>query len=497
MENPRVKILIDELNRTVLKPFQAHGWIAEISKIDKSHDSVEIRAEKKERKVCFGVVYSSASNYRHFSSDVEHIFYSGMPYRVEEFTRNIAVPVESLGDFFPYLIKLNKEVDPDKTPSAKIHKEKEILRITAENPLAGIHSHLEQYTSVLLAKKLIADRAEFDGYELAQDVIDTKAGGVSFTLRNALDYFESLKNERLNKRILSLYYGVMAFASAEMLSAPHGSSDLESVEEMTKYGHGLFTVTPQNAGFGELMIGVIATGFFPQWLSFLGYDVLNFPTRKAKSINDFEKINPTMFCSLKELFASIQEIEQLFSLVFPDVTQNWIIPYYDTFQNNNSSLFGSAKKAESTYISFFDPSGKISIESLCNAGWPIAEVSDAENNEGFGRLFRARVDHVGHELWWGVMPVNSSPFNHDHSLIFPTIAGITEYRVIVTVILYALSILVRYMPSTWRKIENGDDDRYLALIKASLDVWERMLPEHFLESITNMRIHAKQPGSFF
>lgn len=57
--------------------------------------------------------------------------------------------------------------------------------------------------------------------------------------------------------------------------------------------------------------------------------------------------------------------------------------------------------------------------------------------------------------------------------------------------------MARYMPSAWRRIEGGDDDQYLALIKASLSVWERVLPEHFLESIAGEIVHTAQPGSFF
>jgi TPR repeat protein len=60
----------------------------------------------------------------------------------------------------------------------------------------------------------------------------------------------------------------------------------------------------------------------------------------------------------------------------------------------------------------------------------------------------------------------------------------------------ALSILVRYMPSVWRRVEGGDWDEHLSLVKSALGVFERTLPEQFLESIIGERIHANQPGSF-
>ena len=90
----------------------------------------------------------------------------------------------------------------------------------------------------------------------------------------------------------------------------------------------------------------------------------------------------------------------------------------------------------------------------------------------------------------------ASPFNNSIALLlFPTVGGIQQYRAIAMVTLYALSIMVRYMPSKWRRIEGGDEDQFLALVRASLAVWERLLPEHFLESIAGETVRTAQPGS--
>jgi hypothetical protein len=71
-----------------------------------------------------------------------------------------------------------------------------------------------------------------------------------------------------------------------------------------------------------------------------------------------------------------------------------------------------------------------------------------------------------------------------------------QYRTIAAAALYALSIMVRYMPSAWRRIEGGDEDQYLALVTEALAVWERILPEQFLASIADEAIHTTQPGSW-
>ena len=95
----------------------------------------------------------------------------------------------------------------------------------------------------------------------------------------------------------------------------------------------------------------------------------------------------------------------------------------------------------------------------------------------------------------GSSPTHLSPFRDGHTLLFPTVGGLWQYRTIAAATLYALSIMVRYMPSAWQRIEREDEDQYLALVKASLAVWERVLPEHFLESIAGESVRTAQPGS--
>jgi len=76
----------------------------------------------------------------------------------------------------------------------------------------------------------------------------------------------------------------------------------------------------------------------------------------------------------------------------------------------------------------------------------LAELQIVES-EGAGTAFRARVDHSGHDSWWSVLPVHSSPFGKHATLLLPAVGGMREYRTIAAATLYALSIMARYMPS--------------------------------------------------
>ena len=315
-------------------------------------------------------------------------------------------------------------------------------------------------------------------------------------MRSALDYLLPTPREALIKRVLGLYYGTIALAQAEMLASPSGPFDLDQVEGMTKRGHGLYALAGPNGGFADLRVGVLATGFLPQWMNFLGHDTSGYPKTRPGSAGDLDNVRADMACSIRDLFASMPEIEDLFAEVFVG-PPSWVSVAYDDEGNAKgaTALNATPKKASSTYGLFLDRAGTISAQKLESAGWPLAEIHLVEDYEGTGTALRARVDHAGHDVWWTALPIHSSPIRNDPTLLFPTVGGLREYRTIAAVTLYALSIMARYLPSAWRRIEGGDEDQYLGLVQASLAVWERLLPEHFLESITGETVRTRQPGS--
>lgn len=498
--NPRLPLLRGEVERSVLDLFRLHGWSADIVREIKRDDCIEIAARKGVVAARIAVLYSSSGisnvRYKELANEVDRIFFRGQPYMLDSFARGVTVPVEPLRDFFPFLVDLNRQVDPDCSPLVIPRRPPTVLRLTAENPLDAVIARLQQFTSSTLARRLVERRADSESRTLTTETIESKAIGVAYSIRGALDYVVSTPRDALNRRILGLYYGAMALAQAEMLASPSGPTDLQKVENMTRYGHGLYTYQGPGGGFADLRVGVLRSGFFPKWMTFLGHDTSGYPQQKPKSPDDLEAVPPGMACSLRDLFASMPEIDDLFAEVF-DGPPGWISVAYD--QQGNAQKLPSdsaARRVGSTYGLFRDRSGKVPVERLESAGWPLAEIRQAEDHEGRGTAFRARVDHTGHDLWRTVLPTHSSPFGNSPALVFPTVGGAREYRTIAAVTLYALSIMVRYLPSAWRRIEGGDEDQYLALVQTALAVWERLLPQHFLESIAGETVRAVQPGSW-
>jgi hypothetical protein len=100
---------------------------------------------------------------------------------------------------------------------------------------------------------------------------------------------------------------------------------------------------------------------------------------------------------------------------------------------------------------------------------------------------------MGHPNAWGALDLHHSPFKRS-AFLMPILGSLKEYRATCVVLLYALSIVVRYRPSLWRRVQEGDLDHLRVLIEAFLFVVERILPEQFLETVSGSSRRLWQPG---
>jgi hypothetical protein len=491
----RMAILRGAADQQIVKPFRTHGWSAEITEAKDDGEYLVVTAVKNDVTRKVSLLYSSATDnkfYKKLDSEVDRTFTNGELYHPEHYVYGLKKPVVPVDQFFPVLVAWNKELHPQAKRARPKWQPSRVHKLTAENPLVSIWARLDQFASMSLAEKLIRRRAEQRAINIPEQDVHSKSVGVAFALRSASDYFRAVPSESLNKRILSLYYGALALAFAEMLASPSGPVDLDEIEGVTKFGHGFYTLGSELRGFSDLGVGILATGFLPRWADFLGHDITAYPKAKPKSDDDVSKLPLTAFCTLRELLSAIPEIADLFTEVF-DSEPSWIMPVADAEANQHSFMNPAIK---STYIKLVDRSGKIAQTRIENVGWPIAELSRLPDATA-GQIFRARVDHPDNDYWFEAMPRHLSPFENSGALILPPLGDFNEYRVVAMGVLYALSILVRYMPRTWRRVEGGDLDQHLAIVKTAIGVFERILPQEFLEAITGERIVAAQPGSFW
>jgi hypothetical protein len=495
----RFDILRRDVERHVLTPLRTHGWKAEIEQEIVHGEYVIVVASRGGARRRIAVLYTPATAndvYKRAATQVEHIFFNGAPYMVESYAYGVDKPVGPVSEFGSLLLKWNAEsavgkFAPPADAAVPINPTRRELRmLLSEEPIEAIWLRLRQLQSVTLTEKMIKERSEREGVQLDQATVRSKAEGVAYALRNAADYFHAREDRNVSQRVLNLYYGSLAFAFAEILAAPAGARTLGDLEESTKQGHGLYTVDGATDGLEHLVVGVIAGGFFPAWMRSMHMPTEALPQRRPRLSDDLAKVPSDTWITVERLFASIPEVADLFADIF-DSPPRWIAPVGD--MEANMPRFGGVPPSR-TYIKLVDEFGRLTLDDIAAFPGPISEISEVDAR-GDGRHFRVVVDHEGKQFAWDALHLHHSPFKRT-ALLLPILSAVNEYRAICVVLLYALSIIVRYRPSIWRRVQEGDLDHMRVLIEAFLAVVERVLPEQFLETVTGHRVFAKQPGSF-
>ncbi len=498
----RLAILRRDTASKLLEPLQTHGWAATIEREVEQGEYLIVNAERAGFEHRVAVMYTSATAnavYKALASQVEHILIHGEIYKLESYAYGITTPVSTVDDFHDILIGWNNasstgKFAPNRAPTPITAQPPKHRILLSEEPIDAIWLRLRQLTSVSLARKLVAARAANEAVALDDEVIRTKAEGLAFSLRNASDYFRMRDGQNVSQRVLNLYYGAMSFAFAEMLAAPEGPAGLAEIEKSTTQGHGLCTLDGEHAGLEHVVVSSVATGFFASWMKFLGILTDGFPRQKPKVYTDLVKQQRSSWLTVEELFARIPEVSDLFLDIFTSKPA-WILPTYDDLANPSSSpLRKKQERSSTTYSVFVDDSARLTVEDIAAFPGPISQISDLASKDP-GRHFRVAVDVTGKEIWWDALPLHHSPFERT-ALILPAFGSVGEYRAICIALLYALSIVVRYRPSVWRQVQEGDHDHIRVLVEAYLAVVERVLPEQFLERITAQRVFAKQPGAW-
>ncbi len=497
----RLAILRSDTESKLLAPLRTHGWTAAIEREVEQGEYLIVRAERAGVEHRVAVMYSSATDnavYKALAPQVEHIFIRGELYKLESYAHGITTPVSTADDFHGVLIGWNNASATGKfapnTPAAPIAAQPPKHRtLLSEEPIEAIWLRLRQLTSVTLARKLVATRGAHESVPLDNEVVRTKAEGLAFSLRNASDYFKTRDGQNVSQRVLNLYYGSMAFAFSEMLAAPKGPASLAEIEKVTTQGHGLCTLDGEQDGLERVVVSTVATGFFASWMKFLGIATDTFPRQKPKAYADLAKQSPSSWLTVEALFARIPEVADLFLDIFSSKPA-WLTPTYDQEANPSFSLYGKEERPATTYSVFVDDSARLTAQDIALFPGPISQISEVASTDP-GRHFRVAVDAAGQDIWWDALPVHHSPFERT-ALIVPAFGVVGEYRAICLALLYALSIMVRYRPSVWRRVQEGDHDHLRVLVEAYLAVVERVLPEQFLERITAQRVFAKQPGAW-
>ena len=267
-------------------------------------------------------------------------------------------------------------------------------------------------------------------------------------------------------------------------------SELSQIENITKFGHGMTTFGGA-ACLKDFYIGVMDKGLFQAWLSHRGCNVSGFAGSRQKA----EKSE--FVISLEDLFRHIPELQNVMQEIEPDYKPYFLFPSYDSSFNYTYGLKESAynRKYVGSYVDFLGIDGqpdlaweKQVIESLLAPIVIIGEYkSNLTNSSGWRTFIKHRKGGRHYESY------------HTHkgmsaSMVIAPLFGITDdWEVFVVMILYALSIVVRYMPNLWARMLHGDLDYYKAVLFQFSRVAEREMTQIFLEKLTGKHVLVTHP----
>lgn len=149
-----------------------------------------------------------------------------------------------------------------------------------------------------------------------------------------------------------------------------------------------------------------------------------------------------------------------------------------------------------TYLTFATAYGGgegITPEYLSGLGFPIAEFHfEPEVMSGNEEIVGA-YKHLAKDNWEGAIGLYQSDVGS--SLIAPLWNRKPDMFLIHFMTLYALSIVVRYLPSLWYKIEHGELDHVRALLEHYATVVDAVLPQLAIARITGRDVALVSPGA--
>ena len=481
--------------KDLIRITEALGWSYSVSTpsdrnrysiVTVSHDSVNHK---------FGYLYSQSTDkaiYRLLETTVEVIFVQTMSFDSNNsFSQGCKIPVLPDSDLLYVMTDWNMEMlGEEPSGEEKASKEPETIRIIEENPLQQIYTHLQSLTSRSVAKQAVLYHASKRATALSNEVVEAKAEGVSYLVQNAIDYYDNAETGNMTQRLLNLYYGTIALMEAEMLIYGTQYSELSEIEAVTKFGHGMTTFGDAK-NLADFFVAALDKGLFQAWLSHRGVDVSGFsPSRQKAEKSGF-------VISLDELFSHIPELQNVMQETRPDYKPFFLFPSYDSSINHTLGLQKPVyeRTFEGSYVAFLNLDGKTNldwekqlIESFLA---PITIINEYRDSITGSVGWRTFVKHKkgGHhyESYQTHKGMNAS------MVIAPLFGRTDDWEAFAVMILYALSIIVRYLPNLWARILHGDLDYYKAILYQFSRVAERELTQIFLEKLSGKRVIITHP----
>jgi hypothetical protein len=375
-----------------------------------------------------------------------------------------------------------------------------VERLVADDTQQTVWLRLRRMTSSRLCRQIISARSN----SLAPAILASKAEGLAWAVRSALGYWESSPAE-LNAKILTRYYAVLQISIAEQVASPDPRLDLEDAQKHTEQGHGLSTLRQLDATFPDnYHIAGLKSGHFYSYCKHLGIDLQGVAFEKRpREWAKLESQERHRLISLTDLFRRVPELQA----VIEDYLGVQPLSLHVGFANRNMVVRSqnmriqqvtgvkSSDPMETTFIAIYPNGSNLSESYLRGLDLPVRDIHSETDSATGTSYFVGSLAHPAGDHWWRHLKTYKSGYCGT-SYIVPFWGGVSDAFLLHFIILYAMSILVRYLPSLWHEIEDGTLDHIRALIEHYLVIVDSVVPHMAVERITGVRLQVVQPGTF-
>ena len=372
-----------------------------------------------------------------------------------------------------------------------------VERLVAEDIRQTVWLRLRRLTSSRLCRQIISARVS----ALTPEVLEAKSEGVAWAVRSALGYWDS-NPAALNAKILTRYYALLQISIAEQVASPNAAFDLNEVQRHTEQGHGLSTLSDPSAIFPDsYYLACLKRGHFHSYCRYKGIDLGEYaferrPPRVLSKLNPEER---QRLVSLTDLFRRVPELSPVVEEYLGVQPLSLHVGIPDTYRrkaahenwrrNPHPGRNPAYAPDAVTYIAVYPQGSKITEAYLNSLGLPIKNITAEHDDPTNSHYFVGEFTHPDGSYWWEHLQTYKSGYSGT-SIVVPLWGEISDAFVIHFIVLYALSIVVRYLPSLWHDIENGDLNHIRALIEHYLAIVDGVLPRMSVDQPWSMNAPA-------
>lgn len=383
-------------------------------------------------------------------------------------------------------------------------------RFRAENPDEIVFLRLNRLRSPRLCENLLRDKLnENPNPAITDEILQKKAVGLASVIESALGYWQS-SSQSLNSRTLSRYYFMLQLTIAEQVASVSNTDGLAEIQKHTEHGHGLKTYLVSNDKFpNNLLVYATQGGHFNSYGKFIGWEMKKWTQeRSIRKPGDLTDEVRSKMLSLGDLFRTIPELRTVIEEYLAEPPLSLHIGHSESnmiAESERARQFISTHlkmptsedmrtKEKTTDVAIFTKSSRIDVPYLQTLGMPLTNFRTYKYVRSVDEMIIGSITHPGEDLWWDHFPHYSSRYVPT-SYVKP-VWGERYHSIAVNyMLLYSLSIIVRYMPDLWYRITSGEDNHIGSLIEYYISIIDHVVPLQMLENIQETKLSIHSEGS--